>query len=164
MGLSELWLKLALQKPGCPICRLRQGSEHRYLFHLLYENVTDGITRLHLARAMGLCPEHSWMLQATEFCHWRDGLGVSILYEDLTAQVLQSLRQYQPENPTFRSSRQNALRQRLERMGRLGRRLAQLLVHKVPAASLLKQISPLDACPACKVIGALEDAYLHCLV
>lgn len=164
MGLSELWLKLALQKPGCPICRLRQEAEDRYLFNLLYENVTDGITRMHLVHAMGLCPEHSWMLQATEFCHWHDGLGVGIIYEDLTTWVLQSLHQYQIGNPLSRICRRYALRRRFERMGRFGHWLAQLLMRKAPAAPLLKWILPLDICPACKVIGALEDAYLHCLV
>jgi hypothetical protein len=164
MGLTELWLKLAFQKPGCPICRLRQESEDRYLFNLLYEHVTDGITRMHLVHAMGLCSEHSWMLQATEFRHWHDGLGVGIIYEDLTERVLQSLYQYQASNSPSRISKRKALRQRLEHMGWFGRWLAQQLVREVPVESLLQQISPVDSCPACRIIEALEDNYLHSLV
>jgi hypothetical protein len=75
--------------------------EERYLYNLLYENVCDGTTRLYWARGLGFCPPHAWLLQAIEQQNWNDGMGVGILYEDLTERVVNSLSAYLVQHPSF---------------------------------------------------------------
>ena len=91
MDLITLGLKLAFEKPGCPLCRLRQETEYRYLYHLLYESVTDGTTRQLLVRSKGFCPRHTWLCQATELEQWGDGLGTGTIYEDQASRILSML-------------------------------------------------------------------------
>lgn len=87
-------LRQAYRQPGCPICRLHSRMDSRYLYNLLYENVNDGGTRVHLVRGMGLCPEHAWQLQAIEQENWHDGLGVGIICEDLVGRASRALATY----------------------------------------------------------------------
>jgi hypothetical protein len=54
VDITVVYLKRALGEPGCPICRLIHETEERYLFYLLYENVTDTTIRAHLVRSLGL--------------------------------------------------------------------------------------------------------------
>jgi hypothetical protein len=164
MNLSTISLRLAFREPGCPICRLRQQAERRYLFNLLYENVNDGGTRRHLVRGLGLCPEHAWALQAIEQERWHDGLGVSIIYEDLARRVQASLREYQERNPMAHADRRTRLRQRLERLGAIGRWLAGRLSRSALSASLLARVSPTERCRACDLVGELEEINLSWLI
>lgn len=163
MDLITLNLKLAFREPGCPVCRLRQQQEQRYLFNLLYENVNDGTTRLRLVRGLGLCPDHAWRLQATEPQHWSDGLGTGIIYEDLTGRLLGSLSAYlaQDRSPQEGLARlMERLREWLKPRGRMGRWLAQYLPAPAPATSLLARLSPTASCRACEMIGDREETYL----
>lgn len=164
MNLTLINLKLAFGLPGCPLCRLSQQAERRYLFHLLYENVNDGGTRWHLVRGWGLCPEHAWALQAIEQEHWHDGLGVSIIYEDLAGRLLRILRSYLDKNPSSRADRQTGLRRGLEHSGRLGRWLARWLLPATPGSSLAAQISAVERCYACHLLGSLAEGDLHALL
>jgi hypothetical protein len=164
MSLITLSLELALREPGCPICRLRQQSDSRYLFTLLYENVNDGGTRKHLVRGMGLCPEHAWALQATEQEHWHDGLGVGIIYEDLASRVLKTLSEHLDKNSPSRASRRTRLRRQMKRWGSVGRRLSQWLSSPAPGTSLLAKVSPVEGCRACELVGEMEAIYLDWLV
>ena len=164
VNLATVNLKRALRKPGCPICRLRQQAERRYLFTLLYENVNDGGTRQHLVRGMGLCPEHAWALQAVEQERWHDGLGVGIIYEDLAGRVSASLAEYLKRNSVPSRDTRTSLRLRLERLGRPGRWLACRLPSSSPGASLLAQLSPSECCRACDLVGQMEETHLNWLV
>ena len=74
MDIIKTNLKAAFEKPGCPICRLRQEAEIAYIQTLLYEYVNDGYTRLGFVRSRGACPWHAWLLQASEQIDWGDGL------------------------------------------------------------------------------------------
>lgn len=94
VDLITLELKLAFEKPGCPICRLRHTAGQRYLRSLLWENVNDGGTRVHLVRALGFCYAHAWQLQQMEKSMWHDGLGTGIIYEDLATRALAGLKAY----------------------------------------------------------------------
>ncbi|MBN1812951.1 MAG: hypothetical protein JXA14_14040 [Anaerolineae bacterium] len=164
VNLSTVNLKRALCKSGCPICRLRQQAERRYLFTLLYENVNDGGTRQHLVHGMGLCPEHTWALQAVEQERWHDGLGVGIIFEDLAGRVSASLAEYLKRSPAQSGGRHTSLCRRLERLGRPGRWLACHLPWSSPGASLLAQLSPSECCRACDLVGRMEEAHLNWLV
>jgi len=88
-NLSYLFLKMALKKPGCPICRLRDQSEARYLSNLLHENVNDATTRNHIIASLGYCPKHTWQMGMMEREKYSDALGNSIIYENLV-KVVQS--------------------------------------------------------------------------
>ena len=164
MNLSTISLRLAFGEPGCPICRLRQQAERRYLFNLLYENVNDGGTRRHLVRGLGLCPEHAWALQAIEQERWHDGLGVAIIYEDLARRVQGSLTEYLERHPIARADRRTRLRQRLGRLGTVGRWLAGRLSPSTLSASLLARVSPVECCRACELVGELEEINLTWLM
>jgi len=165
MDLITLDLVLAFREAGCPLCRLRSDSVRRYLFHLLYENVTDGPTRLHLARAQGFCPDHAWQLQAFEHIHWQDGLGVGIIYEDLTGMVLGTLREYLARTSRPLRRARTSLRGRTfgrDRSGRLGRWLAGRAL--APAQWLLTRLAPAQRCPVCETADQSEEGHLAWLV
>jgi len=165
MDLITLGLVLAFREPGCPICRLRTDSVERYLFNLLYENVNDGTTRLHLVRSQGFCANHAWRLQAIEHSNWHDGMGVGIIYEDLTSRVLNTLGEYlaRPAQPlgriaTFLRRHGSGRRLQLRRWGRLGRWLADRAPE--PARWLLTRLAPLERCWVCEMADQSEEGYL----
>lgn len=172
IGLITIDLKLAFRQPGCPICRLRQETEERYLFNLLYENVTDGTTRLYWVRGLGFCPHHTWLLQAVAQQQWNDGMGVGMLYEDLTERILNALsadlanpRSARPrvgETHLFRPKRWGEW---LEQQGPLGHWLARKLAWTaLPAAPLLARLSPRQRCHACEIVDPSEESHLIWLV
>jgi hypothetical protein len=149
-------LKNAFRAPGCPICRLRRETEDRFFYYLVYENVNDVGTRLHLRRSLGLCPEHAWRLQATEEALWGDGLGNGIIYEDLIRKVLTILSSYDAEHLQGQAgtshpyeSRQQRLRRWLVQHGTLGRWLAAHLEPPSPVENLLPCLVPREGCLAC---------------
>ena len=95
LGVVTLELRGAFRQPGCPICRVKQTAADQYIFHLLWENVNDYTTRLHLVRGLGFCPEHTWQVYHTEVDQFGDGLGVSIIYEHLTRLIVEGLGNFQ---------------------------------------------------------------------
>jgi hypothetical protein len=96
LAVTTLHLKLAMDQPGCPICRLRRESEARYIFFFLYENINDLETRLHLIASQGLCPAHTWQAFQREVSGFGDGLGNSIVYVDLCQRIRTELERYRP--------------------------------------------------------------------
>ena len=164
MNLTTIALENAFREPGCPLCRLRGRSEQRYLFGLLYENVNDGGTRANLVNSMGLCPAHAWALQAIEQETWNDGLGTSIIYQDLAGRFLSTLTEYLETNSTSDADRQTRLRQWLGRSGAIGRWLIGQWSPSAPGASLLERLSPADRCYACRLVDRLEEIRIDQLV
>ncbi|MBN1900188.1 hypothetical protein JW926_02530 [Candidatus Sumerlaeota bacterium] len=78
----------ALQKAKrCPLCEMRDRSNHRYFENLLYENVNDPVIRKNLIRSGGFCARHARILLG-----FGDGLGVSILYQDQLKLILSMLK------------------------------------------------------------------------
>jgi len=152
MSLILVGLEDALRRAGCPICRLRQRTERRYLYNLLYESITDGPIRERLAHALGFCPEHAWLLQAVEQEEWRDGLGTGILYEDLLGRIQAPMQGYLAPGAKSEQaplSHWQRLARWLHKYGRLGRWLALQLDAMTPARRLLALLTPLERCPAC---------------
>jgi hypothetical protein len=72
----------ALNEEGCPVCNLLEQSVRRYMSSLLYESVNDPLVRKRLREASGFCNTHAWQLKRLG-----DGLGQSIIYEDLVSSV-----------------------------------------------------------------------------
>jgi len=85
--LSFFALMETLQQSGCPACRLADRASRRFLDTLLYEQVTDPLTRARLRRARGFCREHTEIVMGMG-----DALGSSIIYADLLAEAGKSLR------------------------------------------------------------------------
>jgi len=99
LGIAALELRGAFRQPGCPICRVKQETADRYIFHLLWENVNDFTTRLHLVNSLGFCPEHTWQVYHTEVDKFGDGFGISIIYEHLTRLIVEGLYNFQTSLP-----------------------------------------------------------------
>jgi hypothetical protein len=142
------------RQPGCPLCAARRQAEQRYIEGVLWEGVNDGHFRAKLKRSLGFCPEHAWVLQATEDTHWRDGLGTASIYHDLARHILEMLPNQAQNGPApFRS--------------RLRRWLAQLrqrLWPTAPAARLLAQLAPRQPCPVCRTGQGAEKRIVNILL
>lgn len=67
-----------LRMPNCPICRIGQEQERRFLETLSYERVNEPEFRRELTEARGFCEGHGALL-----ADFGDPLGNSILQEDL---------------------------------------------------------------------------------
>jgi hypothetical protein len=91
MGITEAFLREALRKTGCPLCRICREAESRYLRFLLHENINDVSTRIEISRSMGFCRQHSWQLLKMEIEQGIVPLGTSIIYEDLVGQVIKRM-------------------------------------------------------------------------
>lgn len=135
--LAEAELQAAFRLEGCPICRIREETERRYLFHLLWENVNDLATRERLVRSYGFCPAHTWILFRIEKDSFGDHLGSAILYQDLAARLSDQLGQWsQGGSPA--SHRRVGRKQRLLR--------------------------PESRCPACELGEATEQRTLGWMI
>lgn len=81
----------AIQRGGCPICRLVSEAEEQSIRSLLYEHVNDPHMRKKIVESMGFCPYHFWMLVdlALEDPSLGGGLGPAIILEDLITRYLE---------------------------------------------------------------------------
>ena len=139
LSVTTLHLKLALQRPGCPICRVRRESEALIHF-FLYENINDLDTRIHLIASQGLCPTHTWQAFQREVTGFGDGLGNSIVYADLCQRVRLELERYRP-------SANGHTRSRL--VGWLDRMMRWLTSHHV-LSDLPAPLTPHESCRVCE--------------
>jgi len=95
--LLYMYMMPLLEQPGCPICRVRNMAETRYLGNLLHEYVNDLETRVHIIASLGYCPKHAWQMGLMEREKDGEATGNSIIYEDLVSVVLNLLLQYERE-------------------------------------------------------------------
>jgi Family of unknown function (DUF6062) len=72
-------LEEALERPGCPICRMSAQSERRYLWNFLFEGVMNLSARDRVLDAWGFCPDHTWQLTEIEEEAW-SGQSLSISF------------------------------------------------------------------------------------
>ncbi len=162
MDLITLHLRLALKKPGCALCRLRQETGTRYITGLLHENVNDMTTRTHLAHSLGLCPDHAWQLQAIELDHWHNGLGTTIIYNDLTERVLRAIEttsaRHRHSIPPVTTRLEN-VRHRLRDWGTVGQWLSGLLPPPRPGQALLAALTPTEPCRVCETEHRSGETY-----
>lgn len=101
-------LRADLSQPGCAVCRGASRSAWRHIDGVLWEGVTDPITRTRLRRSRGFCREHSFMaIRVADAEHGE--LGMAIVYEDLLAQVEAALeRPAARDRPWRRAARTTA--------------------------------------------------------
>ena len=81
-------LRLACQKPGCPVCTLVQRAGARYIEGTFNESMLDPGIRQKLAESMGFCYEHTWQSIDLKLS---DALGHAILYQDVVRHVLSTI-------------------------------------------------------------------------
>lgn len=91
-GLAPLQVELrdAMDRWGCPLCRLSHKAEHAYIDSLNYERVLDLKTRDAIKASRGLCEHHSRMWQQLQ----GSALGIAIVYR---VTILDLLRDTDPE-------------------------------------------------------------------
>ena len=99
---SHYDLLLACKQTGCPVCRLSARSVKRYLEALFYENVNDPGTRDNLVKSLGFCDEHVRLLLNTRIA---DGLGASIIYENIVKVILRKFPQQHESSQSARAIR-----------------------------------------------------------
>jgi hypothetical protein len=75
----------ACGKAGCPICRCVAQDSRHHLDGILYELVTDPLTRRRLRGARGFCNWHTWMLLEIQGSR----SGAAIIYEDLLGRLVE---------------------------------------------------------------------------
>lgn len=167
IDLIALELKLAFRKPGCPICRLRHRAAERYIRSVLWENVNDGETRMHIVRSLGFCHTHAWQLQQTEARAWQDGLGTGIIYEDLTKRALAGLEAYlhdQERHVARLRAQPNRWRRRLARIGQWWRRSFGRQAKADSGEQWPPGLNPRGQCRVCEISGGSEATYLEWLI
>ncbi len=153
--LVYLELKEALAQPGCPLCRLVERTERRYLSSFLHENVLDVGLREALRAARGFCPRHTRMLYEIEQDEYHDHMGTAIVHEDLLGRVVAVLERYLGGDGTSG-----------EPGGRQQRGSGQWwLPFRRPAAhrggELVAAFTPAGVCPACAHVASMEEIYVH---
>jgi len=83
-------LRLACQKPGCPVCTLIQRAGARYIEGTFNESMLDPGIRQNLAESMGFCYEHTWQSIDLKLS---EALGHAILYQDIVKNVLNTIKE-----------------------------------------------------------------------
>jgi hypothetical protein len=87
-------LQKALEKPGCPLCRIVADRAERYIDNMLFEHVSDRVFRANHRAAGGFCDFHSRNL-----AEFRDGLAVAILGRDILEERIRSFEKRTPWHP-----------------------------------------------------------------
>jgi hypothetical protein len=128
----------ALEKPGCPICRLVLEDSRGYLDSLMYERILDVPTRLELMDSCGFCSWHTWQIPALPaICS--PTVGFSICASDLLKKF----------DLLTRASIENKHKKRF--WNRPLKKLSQKLFSRMKA----------KACPACVYVAQGESYYLR---
>jgi hypothetical protein len=96
-----------LNEEGCPVCNLLERSVRRYMSSLLYESVNDPWVRKRLREASGFCNTHAWQLKRLG-----DGLGQSIIYEDLVSSVIALMKNMKKSGASTKGFRNGLKRSR----------------------------------------------------
>ena len=91
-SITSIYLSEALEKPGCPICRLVESAERQVIKNILYEYVNDPGVRGEIRRSWGLCTHHAWLFLRLALSPETAGmLGAAIIYEDVVSELLDRL-------------------------------------------------------------------------
>jgi hypothetical protein len=84
MDMIGIHLRDAIEKGGCPVCRLIEEFEESEIGTILYEHVNDPSLREEFKKSLGLCPYHAWKLLSIAYSNpLYGGLGVAIIYEHM---------------------------------------------------------------------------------
>ncbi len=87
-GITLINVEKSLTYGGCPICRAVRASEEEAIKNILYESVNDPSIRKSFRESLGLCPYHAWLfVEVARRPDTLDGLGSTIIYEDILSEV-----------------------------------------------------------------------------
>lgn len=136
----------ACRQPGCPICRLEQKSEKRYLDNHFYESVNSPKWREGLRASLGFCHEHAWLGVDQRL---GDALGYSIIYQDIVNSLLKKL---DPPGRTTNSPGRRSILQGLSDSAR------DLIVKAREA------LTPRKPCPVCEQRDHTMHTYVSALL
>jgi hypothetical protein len=98
-ALSIVKLQEALEKPGCPVCRLEHEAAIHSIDNFLWENTNDPALRKPINDAYGFCPQHTQMFVAKEMMSSGPVLGVNIIYALLAKNVAHDLQAVHIQGP-----------------------------------------------------------------
>jgi hypothetical protein len=88
-------LRLACQKPGCPVCFLVQRAGARYIESIFSESLLDPEVRQKLVVSRGFCYNHTWLSIHLKLS---DALGQAILFKDLVSDIQNKLSNHANQN------------------------------------------------------------------
>lgn len=88
-------LRLAFQKPSCPVCSLVQRAGARYIESVFSESMLDPNVRQKLVNSRGFCYEHTWLSIHLKLS---DALGQAILFKDLVSNIQQIIQKHKNQN------------------------------------------------------------------
>jgi Family of unknown function (DUF6062) len=127
----------ALAQEACPVCALISRSTKDWVDVLLKEHVTDGVTRVELVYAWGFCRRHGQQACEADVAP-RGGIGVAVIYEELTERVVHILKAQRVDKVEPRKQ---------------VKRLA------APAGQRIAELDPEAPCPVCRVETEAEQRY-----
>ena len=117
-ALSVTNLLEAMQKNGCPICRLFHQASERAVESFLWENVNEPDVRQGILDSYGFCTPHTRVMVAREVYTSSIPLGANIIYEHLGRVTASELRRIRPESAGQTAARWTGkLRVWLKRLG-----------------------------------------------
>jgi hypothetical protein len=137
----------AMQKPGCPACRIFRQASARALESFLWENVNEPDVRQGILDSYGFCPTHTRVMVAREVMTSSIPLGTNIIYEHLGRVVAGELKHQRPGNAGVSAGA--AARDLLNRLG----------VRKAGSSPMMAR----GVCPACQAGENAATNSLHVL-
>jgi hypothetical protein len=143
VGLATLDLWESLRQPGCPVCRTQAQSERRYAVNLLWENVNDPGVRSRLLASHGFCGPHLRLLLGLADREPGSRLGLAIIYEHLTRDLIRRVGGLVRPNPGARRVFGPA---------------------RLPARHRFRELAPPGECPVCAVGREAAERNLWLLI
>jgi hypothetical protein len=143
----------AMEKPGCPICRLFREASERAVESFLWENVNDPQVRQGIIASYGFCGPHTRLMVARELFTSSVPVGANIIYEHLGRLVAGELSGLRP------SSRQGG-----SSISGLGARLRAWLKKAGLGKFNAARLQPRGECPVCEAgnTAALNSLFVLC--
>jgi hypothetical protein len=139
--LLYIGLRDALLENACPLCWRMDGHTRRTIVHFLREGKGADQIFLSLARSLGLCQRHAWLLAEIEPEAFGDGMATATLYDWLVDHLVRTI-QWNPLSIIFRrrgwfvTKRQRSANPR--------------------AQALINQLAQTDSCCLCRLLGDYE--------
>jgi hypothetical protein len=156
-ALSIVKLQEALEKPGCPICRLEHEAAVRSIDTFLWENTNDPALRKPINDAYGFCPQHTQMFVAKEMMSSGPVLGVNIIYALLAKNVANDLKNVHVQESGA------GLGALMSKLGKGGERKHTLLVPagRCPICSLAEESGADMLTTLFEVLEAKEERFIE---
>jgi len=147
-ALSIVHMEEAMEKRGCPVCRLEYESAVQSIDSFLWENVNDPEVRKEINNAYGFCSYHTRMIVATELSQSGHVLGVNKIYETLSKNAAGEIKALRPK--------------------RIGRTSIQMMLDRIGfhkgEACERTTLAPEGRCPICVLSEGSGDNALGTLM